>query len=249
MAKRVCGFCGKPGKISNEHLWAKWLGRLLGPANMTVEIQREDKSVTWESQDLDVQIQLPCTTCNNGWMSDLESTVEPIITPMIKPGTARALDVAHQTVLAAWMMKTAMVAEPLSPMRPHYYTPAERQFLMDRLTPPAGVRIWIGRYRGRFRCHSSADHLRSPKPGGLLLPGYCSTFAVGHLAFQVFSYRRSRGQPEYFRVRRGFWSRTLLQLYPPTRGVIMLWPPRETLIHHEFLTLAHRFVVAPRPRT
>ena len=56
------------------------------------------------------RIRVVCATCNNGWMSRLETAVKPIILPLIQ-GHACTLDQEAQALLARWITVKAIVTE------------------------------------------------------------------------------------------------------------------------------------------
>jgi hypothetical protein len=49
---------------------------------------------------------IACKVCNNGWMKDLEDRARPLLLPMLD-GFKTVLDRTSQTVIAAWITKTA----------------------------------------------------------------------------------------------------------------------------------------------
>ena len=78
---RACGFCGNPD-VSQEHVWADWLrkvtlaSRAEGSAKrFCAEIERGGKTISFQKSDLEITVGMPCSRCNNGWMSGLENDV------------------------------------------------------------------------------------------------------------------------------------------------------------------------------
>jgi len=52
-----------------------------------------------------------------------------------------------QRILATWAAKTVMTAEHVHPSKVVIHQ-AERGWLKENLTPPAGWNVWIGTYQG-----------------------------------------------------------------------------------------------------
>lgn len=51
-----------------------------------------------------------CECCNNGWMSTLEKSVQPIMTPILQ-GESAILLTPHQELIARWAVKTSLMYE------------------------------------------------------------------------------------------------------------------------------------------
>jgi hypothetical protein len=78
---------------------------------MTVSLGRNDKVKKWTGHTINTTVRAFCKSCNNGWMSDLESKAKPILEPMLT-GTPKALGTSDQTLLATWVIKTGMGRPP-----------------------------------------------------------------------------------------------------------------------------------------
>lgn len=57
---------------------------------------------------IDFQVKRVCGPCNHGWMSELESRAQPLLTRIFN-GSTTTLTPAHQLLLATWATKTAIV--------------------------------------------------------------------------------------------------------------------------------------------
>src|SRR5438309_4446880 len=111
-ARALCGFCQKPKHISEEHIFARWISELLGAhlPDMTVRhtLTRDNTTgAPWFANRINQVVRMPCTDCNGGWMSDLESYVAPIISPMILDQGLVTLGLIPQVVVARWAMRIA----------------------------------------------------------------------------------------------------------------------------------------------
>src|SRR5260370_28165312 len=106
MTKRKCLFCNEDAN-SKEHVWPQWILRL-PPARRPVR-QRlgTGKEVTYSG---DFKLKGVCSTCNNGWMSELETEVRPILGPIVQDLSIQ-LDLEDQKKIARWAFKTAIVLE------------------------------------------------------------------------------------------------------------------------------------------
>src|SRR5689334_2998942 len=105
---RGCIFCGgRP--LSKEHVWPQWIRKVQGDRGMA-HYRREiaGDMTAWRDVDYNLQVKAVCKPCNHGWMSDLETAVQPILSSLIV-GNGRNLYRDGQRILATWATKTAMM--------------------------------------------------------------------------------------------------------------------------------------------
>ncbi|KAA1426605.1 hypothetical protein [Nocardioides antri] len=119
MAERVrepipdCWFCATPkAKTSREHIFPRWLTGELGvrdeevtPMHVRLEAPNADHVMTKRPLAGFVATRI-CQECNNGWMSELETTARPVLTESPRKGR---LTRAEAEILARWFAKTAVV--------------------------------------------------------------------------------------------------------------------------------------------
>ena len=185
---------------------------------------------------------MPCARCNSGWMNQLEMATRPILTPMIR-GEATALDDKSCVVVAGWAIKTAMVLEYVNSGIPQYYTLQERRDVMDNLIPPKTTLIWTGQYVGTVRHHCSLLHVTLHDRGGRTAPGHCATIVFGRVILQVFSYRVRESRVVWLPANTiRPWETALWRIWPPARGLGLMWPPSYYFNDHGLTDLSERFV-------
>lgn len=81
--REQCLFCDAPAD-SVEDVWPQWILRTVGPRRLLASrtgANPESRRV----KSLKLKARIVCTTCNNTWMSRLEQSVKPHLTPMLKP--------------------------------------------------------------------------------------------------------------------------------------------------------------------
>jgi hypothetical protein len=148
---RVCLACGDPlgANRTDEHVIADWLLKELGISAEQLN-QYVANRITGETKNPRPQHPmdafkegLVCETCNNGWMSVLESEAKGVL-PIFVNG-ARSVSAASESdclVISRWMLKTAVILSHAIPLGPPI-TPEHLQFL--KLNPnglPAGVGVF-----------------------------------------------------------------------------------------------------------
>lgn len=155
MAERVrepvpfCWFCStQQGRKSREHIFPKWLSAHYGARPELVTPGRFSAA----GQELSRRPPKPlsafvcgdiCAECNNGWMSQVEEAVKPVLTAKTRRGR---LSDAEAFDLARWYAKTAAVLNVSQPYRllfPELDRHALRTGLPNRLT----VRLFRSRYQ------------------------------------------------------------------------------------------------------
>lgn len=242
---RRCGFCESSGPITAEHIFATWIGPVLGLGVVGAAVQhsfRMDgllRGAPWTAQTLNQTVRMACASCNHGWMSDLETRVRPVIAPMIQTVTSAALDLASQATVAAWAIKTAMVSEFLKNQRQRYFTPAERRTFMGTLSPASvvGAYVWLACYLGR---PNTLHNLTAELTRAEGIAGHMSTTAIGYFACQVFVDRAMAGQQVVTSVQPGPWDELLVQIWPPL-GSLVAWPPVRGMDDLGFVKWFRRF--------
>jgi hypothetical protein len=138
-----------------------------------------------------------CACCNNGWLSGLERAVQPILQPMVVSARPTALDAPAQALIAAWAVKTVLLLERA--IRQKYpqrrliegYEATSQEFawLQTHSEPPPRSMVWLG----CWDCKQETPAMY--EPSGAVLPtrdgyelaGHLTTFAIGFVAFQVFT--------------------------------------------------------------
>jgi hypothetical protein len=136
-----CAFCGcSDCKISKEHAWPLWVRHSFEPGPKHVRFGNRVTPVlggfNLVDGDTGVRVNAVCKKrCNEGWMSQLENRVAPLLLPLIRSGASTTFTSEEQCVIAAWCCKTAMVFE-FTASHPPFYTFEERDALRRTSTPP-----------------------------------------------------------------------------------------------------------------
>lgn len=195
--ERVCIFCGASGALTREHVWPAWLSTL-GLPNDPVRMETGPLNRLPDTRGplppLNMTVKSVCAQCNNGWMSELEKSVQPILASMIL-GRQTLIEPTTQPILAEWAFKTSIVSMLLLPpqdredgrgLPPTEYTAlfAGRKEKM----PPAHVQAWIGHYSGSYPMLSTQVTpmviTATNQPAPLLPQAYVFTIVLGEALIQ-----------------------------------------------------------------
>ena len=222
---RRCVFCGSESGLTREHVLPDWLTGIglelepqihhAGPLN---KVPRE-----WSSKPFRTTVRKVCSTCNSGWLSDLETAAKEVIAPLIL-GESRRLPYDEQALIAAWTCKTALVSLLISSdearlggygVSPTEYTALYAQ--RDRVEPLPFSQYWIGSYVGDRRGASiwvtpfviEVVGANSPPD---IPSGYAMTLVLGKLLVQGVRF-----------------TAPALQVDLATEwGFLDIWPPQDT---------------------
>ena len=155
--RRPCVFCGQTGKLTGEHVWGRWLRRVL-PAQVNKHHVRARRigppgvADTWRCA-CGRAIRLTatsksCAECNNGWLSRIQEQAKPYLIPLIR-GERFALNPDGQRAVGTWCAMATMTGEYLDRDADAIgVSQADRDHLMQTGTAPPHWKIWIGRYIG-----------------------------------------------------------------------------------------------------
>jgi hypothetical protein len=232
---RVCVFCGARAN-SREHVWPRWLSRLLAKYNpdgqFTIENTLRPDRRPFAAPQMDLKVACVCASCNNGWMADLEGDAQQALSPMIE-GWPTTLSGHQQEVAAAWAMKTTLVCARVGGLPvPTFFEEADYRAFYASVRPLDGTRVWIGRYVGESAATIGGTYLGGKAIG---TEGCSMTLTLGRLALQVLTLR---GGDTAFGGRE--WLRAALPLWPVFDAALS-WPPPRGLTDEGLPAFTHRW--------
>lgn len=221
---RPCRFCSAPAD-SLEDAWPRWItNQFKGARPSEVRAERGGTRLKpWRTLQPTLTIRCVCQGCNNGWMSELEQAVSPILQPLLT-GQECSIAVSGQAVISLWAVKTAMVLEALDPIEKRAYDEIQCARLRERAAIPWRTSIWLAPSLDPAWFMSTKNrHVGASQA----VIGASTTMAFGHVAVQVLTMRVPETvgpQTEVTTdVRRGPWPQTTVQIWPPR--VAFNWPP------------------------
>jgi hypothetical protein len=230
-----CVLCGFNGKRSREHVFPQWLRALFPDLGDADYIRRLVTHATDEQHErpgkpFDVVVRDVCATCNNGWMSGLETRAQVILTPMVSD-QPRVLTAPEQFTVATWATKTMLTMQGANIRRERVASPEQYRWFGANQAPLPSSQVWLCRYDDRTRwplsTHQWGMTLRpatEPAPQeGDPLNGFGVVYAIGPVVFWLFG-ADLPGDP-----RPNAGSDDAHVLIWPALGRDVRWPPRKTL--------------------
>jgi hypothetical protein len=188
---RRCLFCGTAARLSREHVWPRWmisvlpaghhfssrgtLGRYNGQAGARFgDVFESVDSCSWTARAV-------CGTCNNGWMSTLESAAQPTLSPLLT-GESAKIRGADITVVFRWAVKTAIMIGA-GTGNPWQLEPRQAKALRSGSAPKLISRVSLARVPQGLDGWAHVERLKAKVSGR---PGALFVEAVrGHLALSV----------------------------------------------------------------
>lgn len=253
-----CIFCGK-APTTLEHLIPHWAEEVLArtkpppsqPGKVVVALYKRwsegaevDVDQEWLTKNArGLTAKCVCAGCNQGWMSNIESAAQPIVTPMIEDQGV-TLDTADQEKVAKWLGLKAIVAQRVLPPRRPVLEWAHA-FAIER-RPPISWQIRIARYQGtrpmffgNTGLNTTIIHKLVPFP--MKRPGLLFTAQLGHFVGQVLGIRQQGWIVPAQRCFIQIWPHPLLRPNSPDVAhiVSVQWPPETWLDESDLKKCAH----------
>jgi hypothetical protein len=175
-------FCGGAGVI-REHAIPEWIGRQFKSYLEQIDVPLEMVALrggrTRQAVFLDATVRVVCEQCNNGWLSDLETRVQPILAPMIlgfekrNPSGRTLLHHAElgresQETLALWAVKTALVIDRAQVKR--NLPDSLATDLFRHLWPSANSVVWLAAVGDPNTLYTTRYHRTTVALSGYLTP-------------------------------------------------------------------------------
>ena len=223
----LCIFCGNQAD-SKEDLFPRWILRRVHTGQ---PLYRQLGGAAPEvTEDQEVRLPCVCQTCNNNWMSGMETTIKKFMGPMIED-LSLSLDRQNQQNLAEWAVKCAMCSDTVD-VHPRFFTESECHRFKQRRTIPDRTLVFAARFTGRSLDSNGVDFtLIEPKTGGLLVRGHVYNVMVGHVVLQVLSWHpepQHKDKTIRLRAANGPWDKLTIQVWPIQKKLVN-WPPPMSL--------------------
>jgi hypothetical protein len=152
---RVCPFCASSlaAKRSREHVFPKWLLKVLGMASWSVRTSHYDSAGVEKNVRRHTLDQLVlggvCRECNHGWLSTLEQTAGPLVRSLaFGHRGVQSLDPAERFTVSRWAIKTAVTLNLASGFEREFPQRVVREFAAQPLAIPSGLFVLAAQRSG-----------------------------------------------------------------------------------------------------
>ena len=145
MPRVLCSFCGMQKNRAKEHMWPDWLLKHLNFHSVDLagtHYALSGQIVSRRQQKAPSALfGKVCMECNEGWMSQLESKVIPIIKALFETPRSKAYLLQEEaSVLAVWTFKTAIVRNAATKYR-QIVPPDHFRHLYEHRSIPEGIYV------------------------------------------------------------------------------------------------------------
>lgn len=221
-----CLICGDDAELSREHAIPAWIGRELNATSDPVRHRYEGFpgsgiSREWTAGSVDVKVKKICEPCNNGWMSQLESDAQAVLTSLIR-GESRAVTTTECRLVTRWFLKTMLMLELAGDRTQRVALPAHEDWVRTGHLPP-DVALWLGAARRPSGTATGARGV-TVRVGDQEGPGWLFALVVGHLVLVAFGTSEGIGQSELTAP----LSDALTRIWP-LPPLVAAYPPRVRL--------------------
>lgn len=237
---RRCIFCGD-GNLSKEHIFARWLLKYMpdlqdsgsshhvtlfsgeNTENLTLVKFDEDGPLALKGDHRARGLKVVCKSCNETWMSRIQTRVMPVLKPMLVGQWGRVPSI-QQRALAAWAVLLTMVFEQAD-KRTIAVPPEDRKAFCANQTPGEHWLVWAAPFNGIrhngtvwHRGVGLIPHGKSVDPATERCNTQITAFAVGKCAFVTLSTQRIDVLPQIAKYARRIAARIgLNRIWPPLR--------------------------------
>jgi hypothetical protein len=225
---RTCIFCDSPVN-SKEDAWPLWLVRQFGNSEKGIVEGQRGRQVPriWRAGKFPLRTGNVCKNCNNGWMSDLENRVKPIMERFFLHEKV-SLNPSDQLTVAIWICKNAMVYETLRQKTSCFFTAQERKSFRESFHLPLHSFIWIAKVVGFAGLFCTASDLNGIVTESLdQVKAYTTTMAFGPFVGQILNVKMSKSIHPNMKIAEGLQpvpsDQTLIQVWPITSNMVS-WP-------------------------
>lgn len=223
---RECPFC-RGRADSREHVYPQWISRrfLEGASERAFFTMRMGTGIPERRTRTLNQTVKVCSTCNNGWMSRLESTASPLLA---KLAIAELPEITpdDQGVIAHWLVKNAVIHEIFSAPEHRVSTATQRSMLAQGEVPDGWTVYLAAAELGdeQFVHHMGPLLTWRWEDGGFRGSARLHTTRFGLFASQVVLYNLDE-EPTFESLLGGpEWA---AQIWPVGRSIT--WPPGRIL--------------------
>src|SRR5277367_3604515 len=141
-----CAFCPSTAKMSYEHVWSEWMGKLFPKSPITVRQIGHDGAVLreWPSAKINVKLPVVCEPCNNVWMSNLENDhAKPAMKDLILGNRVGQFTPKRVRGLSLFAFKTSVIGNRTLPESEWFFDRSVRQAFKDTLAIPPNVSMYL----------------------------------------------------------------------------------------------------------
>jgi len=147
----------------------------------------------WQAPGLNMKARVVCKTCNETWMSAIESQhAKPAMADLISGKHVDKVTAERCRSISLFAFKTAVIANHMLPKDEEFFDVSERYLFRESLSIPPRVRMWFLGFAPQNRGGIRSVNVYSPNNDSPQLTlNVCSLYA-GQFGFQVLAVKGVR---------------------------------------------------------
>jgi hypothetical protein len=189
-----CAFCTNSGKLTKEHIFAKWVRDLFpGPVDSFYIGGMSNRNERFVTDAMDWKAKVVCSSCNNTWMKDIEEIdAKPVLTPLITGSeTDIPLTQAMARAIAIYSFKTAVVQDHAGRRPQPFFSARVRHAFRESRSIPGNINIWICGIKQRMpRVMVASAYYRGQLSPTYRWEMYAFTSQIGNFVMQVLGVKQ-----------------------------------------------------------
>jgi hypothetical protein len=230
-------FCGSDGPLTREHVIPQWISQLL-PWNR--EIIHKVEKAEWSAPIFGHTVSVVCATCNNGWMSRLETAVKHFLGPAIfTPAAGALVSPITQVNVATWAVKTMLMADHAAGTGQLVFPAIDYKRIATVRQPPRMARVSLAQldFHANLVDPVAGYHGRTARwavDDADDADGYVAALQIGHLGAVVAYIVDREGVNLPSPAMGTAFENSFVEAWPPHR--LTMWPPAAPSVPPKFVT-------------
>jgi hypothetical protein len=231
---KECAFCSHYAD-SREHVFSDWMLGMLPPKQryiFTERVVKRDEYVRYAGKKIKIKAKVVCTTCNNGWMSDLEALCQTAMGHLLFNDSLSVLRPDALNTIARFAFKTLVIANHKGLATVPFFSFSIRQDFRLYGHIPDGVQIWMATRKiiaGKNYGFWKSSHGETDKCFPHAFAMYGCTWNFQNIVLQISAARwqdetRRNSLPPLMFPQDDNWEKASLTIWPLPSGNIQ-WPP------------------------
>jgi hypothetical protein len=195
-------------------------------------VTKKDEYVKYFGRKVKLKAKVVCESCNNGWMSQLESATKLAMKDLLFESTATVINSKDIVAISAFALKTLVLANHKDLTSTPFFTSAQRFRFKRELRIPDGVQIWMASRKiltGKYYGFWKSVHGKSEEKFTNSFAIYACTWNFQNVVLQILATkwqdkRRRETTPPIAFPQEDYWKEASVLIWPHD-GTAIQWPP------------------------
>jgi len=190
---KECAFCTYSGKLTREHIFAKWVRDLFpGHQDAFYIGGQSNRNERFTTDAIDWKAKVVCKECNETWMSGIEANLaKPALTPFVTGNIDIPITKEIARSIAIYAFKTAVVQNHADHKNNPFFSARLRHAFKKNRSIPKDVSIWVcGIKHNLPKIQVMTAYYKGRLSPTYSLNMYVFTCGIGNLVIQAVSVKQ-----------------------------------------------------------